>query len=481
MDPQTAEAGEAYLNSMGFRSLIEWITAESLLSRPEDPLVFIRSIVQEKLSERPASEKYQADHALTYIKQCYAAASASADENGRITIRPRKIAASASNNNSSASGATAADAALTKRLAVLEKAIHASRLINIHLDPVEATTMIVKQACVVLNAERATLFIYEKSTNMLVLKVSEGAADIRVPFGTGIAGTVAATGKSVNIVDAYADPNFDSQYDKYTGYKTKSILCMPVLNGENNIVGVIQVLNKIGTDKDAIFSEIDEEILGILAAEAGVAIHNARTHRMAVVARERVKEVLGIVQDMHRDLGFSPLMFTISTRVQRLLHSDRCTLYIVDHNKNELWTLQGEVSIRVPISLGIAGAVVQTNATINLEDAYNDPRFNSDVDQKHGYTTRSILAMPLRNHNEEVIAVIQLINKLDEPGVFSSDDEELLSTFLHIAGPILASSQSHLPKTATEGSSEFPGKVGRPAHAEVVEMNVISENDEEDG
>jgi hypothetical protein len=51
MDPQTAEAGEAYLNSMGFRSLIEWVTAEALLSRPEDPLTFIKTIIDEKLSE----------------------------------------------------------------------------------------------------------------------------------------------------------------------------------------------------------------------------------------------------------------------------------------------------------------------------------------------------------------------------------------------------------------------------------------------
>lgn len=51
MDPQTAEAGEAYLNALGFRSLIEWVTAEALLARPDDPLTFIRSLLDEKLSE----------------------------------------------------------------------------------------------------------------------------------------------------------------------------------------------------------------------------------------------------------------------------------------------------------------------------------------------------------------------------------------------------------------------------------------------
>lgn len=51
MDPQTAEAGEAYLNSMGFRSLIEWMTAEALLARPDDPITFVRSLLDEKLGE----------------------------------------------------------------------------------------------------------------------------------------------------------------------------------------------------------------------------------------------------------------------------------------------------------------------------------------------------------------------------------------------------------------------------------------------
>uniref|UniRef100_K3WKQ8 GAF domain-containing protein n=1 Tax=Globisporangium ultimum (strain ATCC 200006 / CBS 805.95 / DAOM BR144) TaxID=431595 RepID=K3WKQ8_GLOUD len=482
MDPQTAEAGETYLNGLGFRSLIEWVTAEVLLSRPEDPLAFIRSILDEKLAERPPGEKYQGDHALSYIKQCYAAASASADENGRIVIKPRKIATPAPSSNLATLTTVAPDPALLKRLAIFEKVIEACRLIAMQLGPLEATMIIVKQACVVLNAERATLFTYDKATNMLVLKVSEGAADIRVPYGKGIAGNVAATGKTVNLVDAYSDPTFDPSYDLQTGYKTKSMLCVPVRNGANQIVGVVQVLNKAGaTEKEQKFNEVDEEILGMLAAQAGIALENSRIHTEACLARERVKDVLSIVQDMHRDLGFISLMFTMSTRIQKLINSDRCTLYIVDRAKNELWTLQGEVNIRVPLNQGISGAAAEANQSINLENAYDDPRFNQEFDQKHGYVTRSVLAMPLRDHVGEVIGVVQLINKMSDPGFFTSDDEELLGTFLQIAGPILETSQSHLPKTtqAKDVGAEFPGKVVRAAQ-DVVEMNVISENDEEE-
>ncbi|EGZ23908.1 hypothetical protein PHYSODRAFT_486013 [Phytophthora sojae] len=465
MDPQTAEAGEAYLNSMGFRSLIEWMTAEALLSRPDDPLTFLQSLLQEKIGERKSGEKFQAEHTLAYIKQCYAAASASADENGRILVKPRKFAPPPPSVNSP-TPELGSDPVLTHRLSKMEQVIQACRVIGSELDPMEATKIIIKQACSVLNAERATLFIYERSTDML-----------------GIAGTVAATGKAMNISDAYADPNFDSQYDQRNGYHTRSMLCVPVRNGANNTVGVMQVLNKISVDKTASFSDEDEEILTILAAQAGVALHNADTHAVACIARERVKEVLSIVQDMHRDLGFISLMFTISTRVQRFVNSDRCTLYIVDRAKNELWTLQGEVNIRVPLNQGIAGAVAQENVPINLANAYDDPRFNKDFDQKLGYQTRSVLAMPLRNSSGEVIAVVQLINKLDASGVFSTDDEELLGTFLQIAGPILFNSHSHLPISSSQSKeevgTEFTGKSTRGGQ-DIVEMNVISENDEEE-
>lgn len=286
----------------------------------------------------------------------------------------------------------------------------------------------------------------------------------------------------MNLADAYSDPNFDPHYDLQTGYKTKSMLCVPVRNGESHIVGVVQVLNKTGaTEKEQSFNEVDEEIMGMLAAQAGIALQNAKIHTEACLARERVKDVLSIVQDMHRDLGFISLMFTMSTRIQKLINSDRCTLYIVDRAKNELWTLQGEVNIRVPLNQGISGAAAEANQSINLENAYEDPRFNQEFDQKHGYVTRSVLAMPLRDHVGEVIGVVQLINKMSDPGFFTSDDEELLGTFLQIAGPILETSQTHLPKStqAKDAGAEFPGKIARTAQ-DVVEMNVISENDEEE-
>jgi signal transduction histidine kinase/CRP-like cAMP-binding protein len=113
------------------------------------------------------------------------------------------------------------------------------------------------------------------------------------------------------------------------------------------------------------------------------------------------------------------------------IEADRGTLYIVDHIKQELWSkvLQGAnmVEIRLPIGKGIAGYVAQTGETINIPDAYSDPRFNREVDQKTGYRTRNILCMAMRNRDGRIIGVFQLLNK--KAGSFSKDDEQFIDAF----------------------------------------------------
>lgn len=130
---------------------------------------------------------------------------------------------------------------LTNRLALLESLIEACRTIATKLDPLEATTAIIGQTLKVLLADRATIFTKDPHSDNLVLMVAEGARNIRVPIGKGIAGSVAETGVICNIKDAYNDPRFDPSNDKQTGYKTKSILCGPIKDQNDKIVGVLQV------------------------------------------------------------------------------------------------------------------------------------------------------------------------------------------------------------------------------------------------
>jgi signal transduction histidine kinase len=111
--------------------------------------------------------------------------------------------------------------------------------------------------------------------------------------------------------------------------------------------------------------------------------------------------------------------------------ADRGTVYLVDSIKQELWSkvFGGEnmIEIRLPIGKGIAGAVAQLGETINIPDAYSDPRFNPEVDKRSGYRTRNILCMPMKNKDGTIIGVFQLLNKKDGP--FSLDDEHFIDAF----------------------------------------------------
>jgi adenylate cyclase len=133
---------------------------------------------------------------------------------------------------------------------------------------------VMSEATRMLNAERATLFLNDEKTNELFSKVGLGlaATEIRLPNHLGIAGTVFTTRQTVNIPYAYADLRFNPAFDKRTGFFTRSILCVPVINKVGKIIGVTQVLNK----RSGPFTAEDESRLKAFTAQVSIALENAK-------------------------------------------------------------------------------------------------------------------------------------------------------------------------------------------------------------
>ena len=143
----------------------------------------------------------------------------------------------------------------------------------------------------------------------------------------------------------------------------------------------------------------------------------------------------------------------------------------------------------------MAGAVVTSEKTVNIRDVYEDNRFNRDFDNKTGYRTKSVLCTPIYSTAQKVIAVIQLINKLDQSPVgFTHHDERLLSGFLDIAGSILEQSQIFqkqksqlsemdviLGKGASKPSDKVTSSMGGMTIAEGDEEEEEEEEDDEGG
>jgi Nif-specific regulatory protein len=148
----------------------------------------------------------------------------------------------------------------------------------------------------------------------------------------------------------------------------------------------------------------------------------------SVPRSEKLKEVLNACKRMTSVGNIMSLLDLITTEAAELLQADRASIFLLDREKCELWSvITHEKEKRIVLfdaRLGIAGAAAMTGQTINVTDAYEHPLFFKEVDQKIGYRTKTLLAVPIMNSKGEVIGVGEAINK--KVGIFNEDDAEIL-------------------------------------------------------
>ncbi len=141
---------------------------------------------------------------------------------------------------------------------------------------------------------------------------------------------------------------------------------------------------------------------------------------------QKLEALLRVCQKINAERDLGPVLELIVREATNLMEADRSSILLLDRDKKMLWsrvTQDGE-TIQFDARLGIAGVVVGTGQTINLKDAQNDPRFYKNIDIKTGFQTRSMLAVPLKNREGEIIGAFESMNK--KQGVFTQEDEELL-------------------------------------------------------
>ena len=133
------------------------------------------------------------------------------------------------------------------------------------------------------------------------------------------------------------------------------------------------------------------------------------------------------------------LLTIIAEEVRNILSADRCSVFLVDPYKGELWTKialgMEEKILRIPLGQGIAGFVAKTGSAVNIRDAYKDTRFAQDLDRITGYQTRSVLAVPLRGRDGKSLGVFEVLNK--SKGQFNEEDEGLLRILATMAGTFI--------------------------------------------
>ena len=151
------------------------------------------------------------------------------------------------------------------------------------------------------------------------------------------------------------------------------------------------------------------------------------SHRL-VTEVEHLEQIIEASKIINSALDLGELLKVLLDIALKIVDGENGTVYLVDKKRRELWSkvleASKQVNIRLPLGKGIAGFVGATGDTLNIPDAYLDARFNPEVDKKTGYHTKTILCMAMKNKDNEIVGVFQLLNKRN--GTFTSEDENAI-------------------------------------------------------
>lgn len=197
--------------------------------------------------------------------------------------------------------------------------LRATQTLGQSLDLEVTLQIVMEQARILMQADRSTLFLYRKEMSELWTKVAaadgETMMEISIPGNRGIVGYVASTGEALNIPDAYKDPRFDPTTDRKTGYFTRNILCLPVFNSANELIGVTQLINK----QQGSFTASDEEFMRAFNIQAGIALENARLFESVLLEKQYQKDILQSLSDAVISTDMEGRIVTINDAALELL------------------------------------------------------------------------------------------------------------------------------------------------------------------
>ena len=181
-----------------------------------------------------------------------------------------------------------------------------------------------------------------------------------------------------------------------------------------------------------LFGKIKELSRNFIDANSGVEKITQQTNKKQPEKEQNETLLIAlseIARTVNAQANLDKLLITIAEQTKMVLNADRCSVFLFDKEKNELWSkvalgIDESEEIRFSADKGFAGYAVRTGETIRIQDAYNDERFNKEIDKHTGYRTYNLLCMPMRNIKFEIIGAFQVLNKLD--GDFTDADEDIL-------------------------------------------------------
>ena len=316
--------------------------------------------------------------------------------------------------------------------------------------PEEVIKLVVNEAYSLLHAERVAVFLVHAQEKELEICLSKDASGTRIPMTAGLAGYVARTGESVNVLDVRKDDRFHASTDLQTGFRTRAVLCCPIFDSGGKVIGVIQALNKKSSgglstlkasssatddvrdkvrDNEASdfesFTEDDRELLEMLTQSAGVTLQNAQLLQTAEHARITARALLRLIQKIVGESDFLKLDRLLRSCAKQLLDCDQCILAWFNRADSSLrifmeegQTLSISLDDKRSVEAQIAKLPIVYNCTATPGNDLNDRK--SRYAERMGYKVQSVLSSPIGGSLQGPIAVMIAFNKLEPESSLNS-------------------------------------------------------------
>ncbi len=338
---------------------------------------------------------------------------------------------------------------LKDKISVLEKKLHRKEIemnsiqqigksLSSELNTERLLLLIMDEVTRLMNAERSTFYIVDSERGELWSKIAQKAEimEIRLKIGVGIAGNVAKTGQVINIEDAYNDDRFDSSTDKKTGYKTHSILCMPIFEPlkddktKPDIIGVLQILNK----KDGVFDSEDEDLLSSLASQIAISIINSRLYTALEKKINEINLLFDIERELNKADNLDELLRILIEKITDTLKVEAALITIMDKQSRDLKTRVAKnidktklMDCKLSLDEGIINEVNRTGELYVTNDAQTDPLFRTAFQKEIGIDIKHLVCAPLKIE-DRVIGIMEVFNKPEKNEFFRSDDIRLINS-----------------------------------------------------
>ena len=312
-----------------------------------------------------------------------------------------------------------------------------------------------------LSAEASSLFVVDEARGELWSRVIKGSAlkDIRMPVSQGIAGHVVTTARSLNVSDAYADPRFNSDVDKKSGFKTRSIIAVPLKHMSGRILGVVEVLdprpNRFRPDDLVIVEAVAAHIAGVLdnmLLMEQLRAQNDKLTQTTNALREAVQD-LDVLYEVERSVSSAEertdLLDRILQKAMGVMGAGAGSILLLEDERDSLFfrNVAGEKSdalVLMPLRAGqgIAGYVAASGKSVRVAKADDSEHYDKSVAKKLGVSVGSVLCVPIVGEGT-VLGSLELLNKVPE---FTPTDERLATLLAGQTGRAIA-----LRKSREEG------------------------------